>query len=429
MQFYFINILCFICECIKIYLLYDKVIGFKKVKEKWIWYITIVGVFLGSSILFFRLKEYAVFGNTLILLVIIMVLFKEPLFYKCIMFFPLYSIICLLDTWLNSIQEILIPSKDFSIFIRRFIEILISIVTIIILIVIARVKQKYISIQLSRKLIWYQGFIVAAVIVISCIFTGYSQVVLQDSTVLLDRILNFIFVCAWVALVYMVFAVMYNIIVKEQYRLSIESNEKVLKSQQEYYKMVLEKDQSIRRFRHDYGSHIGCIKMFALKQNCNAIINYIEEMEDFTANFTGTINTGNMIVDTIINDTIEKCKDLGITIEVSGMFPDNFKVSNMDVTTIFSNAIINAVEAAAKCKQIDKTVKISIRNTEKKSIIEMENPIAESLCIEKGILRSTKNDNLNHGFGILNIRNCLEKYNGILEFERKEEYIYTRIIV
>lgn len=429
MRFFFVNIICFICECIKIYLLYDKVIGFEKIKEKWKWYLTMIAAILGSSILFFRLQEYAVFGNTLLLLIMVLVLFEESFFYKWIMFFPLYSIICLLDTWLNSIQEILIPSKDFSILLRKFVEILISIVTILILLLIAKVKLKYLRIRLSRKLIWYQGFIVAAVIVISCIFTGYSQVVLQDSTALLNRILNFIFVCAWVALVYMVFAVMYNIIVKEQYRLSIEANEKLLKSQQEYYKMVLEKDQSIRRFRHDYRSHIGAIKMFALNQNCDAIVNYIEEMEDITGNFTGTINTGNMIVDTIINDTIEKCKDLGITIEVNGMFPENFKVSNMDVTTIFSNAIINAVEAAAKCKQMDKTVKISIRNTEKKSMIEMENPIEESLSIEKGILRTTKKDNLNHGFGIMNIRHCLEKYNGILEFERKEKYIYTRIIV
>lgn len=237
---------------------------------------------------------------------------------------------------------------------------------------------------------------------------AYSGLVLEKSGSFFDWGLNIIFTCAWVLFVLLFFVYFYTSHQKEKYRLSAELNEKMIQSQQQYYQMQLENEKKIQSFRHDYNNHIMCIKMFAQKKDLTGIVNYIEDLQKTTDSLIKGINTGNVILDTILNDAILKYKEKGVSIKVSGMIPENFKLSNMDTTTIFSNAIINAAEATVKCKVSEKYVDIRIKNLKNKCIVEIKNPIEKPVVIVNNTIESTKKDRKNHGFGIMNIKKCLK---------------------
>ena len=100
------------------------------------------------------------------------------------------------------------------------------------------------------------------------------------------------------------------------------------------------------------------------------------------------------------------------------------KISDSDLVTILTNILDNAIEASGKIEDKDKRwISMTLKRSGQFWVINVGNSIDRQPDIDKiqagGY--TSKEDKGHHGFGLLNIRQTVEKQDGILKLETKED--------
>ena len=214
---------------------------------------------------------------------------------------------------------------------------------------------------------------------------------------------------------------------RDNYRTLSKVNQTLLEAQQNYYLLAQEKQQEIRGIRHEINNHLTCIYGLYRSGKLEQMGSYINQLIEQMSSLPVLLETGNDIVNTILNEAVGKYEALGIKIQVEGSFPEQLFISQMDLCVIFANAISNAVEAIAKIDSDPenyKVIQIRIRSHHEDLFIDISNPVAEKVIITDGILHTTKKDKYLHGFGTKNIKQSVEKYLGTITYENADQ-IFT----
>jgi sensor histidine kinase regulating citrate/malate metabolism len=94
------------------------------------------------------------------------------------------------------------------------------------------------------------------------------------------------------------------------------------------------------------------------------------------------------------------------------------------------NALDNSIEANEKIEDISRRYINVIMNPYKDYLfIEISNPSIFNPIGEDGKLRTTKKDKENHGFGIKSIKQVVEKYDGMLNYEYQDGQFILNIML
>lgn len=138
-------------------------------------------------------------------------------------------------------------------------------------------------------------------------------------------------------------------------------------------------------------------------------------------------NTGNIVIDSIINFKYEEAYKKKIYFNLDIKVPPNMEVEDFDITIILGNLLDNAIQAVDKIE--DKKINISIKYDKGRLLIKVSNKFNEYLVYNNGELVSTKKDKENHGLGIKNIKDVLDKYKGEINFSTYDSLFSVNIIL
>ena len=143
------------------------------------------------------------------------------------------------------------------------------------------------------------------------------------------------------------------------------------------------------------------------------------------------INCGHILAGSICTHKANIAAQKGIRLEVDGRIPEQIELMPVDLCTILSNALDNAIEAVENMEEELRFIRLEMSSQGKLLFFRFSNPVKKDADIAKlGV--STKKDIKNHGFGLLNIKYVVEKYNGqmLLEIEEKEvpEFVLSIIV-
>ncbi|HBH1626802.1 GHKL domain-containing protein [Clostridioides difficile] len=190
-----------------------------------------------------------------------------------------------------------------------------------------------------------------------------------------------------------------------------------LDMQYAHYLSIQESHMRVKKLYHDINNHIYCIDN--LRNNSKEINEYVNNLKDEIKTFKYIYNTGNMILDIIINEKSEVCLKKGIKFTCSINFSKVNFVKPIDVSSIFSNILDNAIEACDKIvdENVNKYIRIKGTITRSFFVLKCENSKLNQLTFNKNILLTNKMDKFVHGIGIQSIKSSLQKYNGELLFE------------
>lgn len=197
-----------------------------------------------------------------------------------------------------------------------------------------------------------------------------------------------------------------------------------MKMQYTHYMNMQEDHMKIRQMHHDIKNHIACIK--GVTQSNNDATNYISSIENELDKYNNNFNTGNIILDIILNEKGKICKESNIKllIHINNFDACNF-IDTIDVCSIFSNILDNAIEACKKI--IDFNKEITLRGTIVNDffVIRIENTKQNKVNIKEDYIKTDKKDTYLHGLGIKSVRDSVSKYNG----EVVIDYIENRFIM
>lgn len=202
-------------------------------------------------------------------------------------------------------------------------------------------------------------------------------------------------------------------------------NEK-LDMQYKYYLMVKESQEKMRQVYHDMNNHMENIK--SLKNSSEDVNKYINNIEDEIKESKNIYNTGNVLLDIIFYEKSKVCMESNIDFNVGIDFSKCDFIEMIDISSIFSNLIDNAIEA---CNKIDENIEkyITIKSTFIKGyyVIRCENSKTNKVIIKNNKIFTSKKDKFLHGIGIDSIKSSIKKYNGELKIKDSEHKFISTI--
>ncbi len=190
---------------------------------------------------------------------------------------------------------------------------------------------------------------------------------------------------------------------------------------EENYHFLTQLYQKNEHLYHDMNHHLQMIYHLAKKYDISELMEYVHAISTPINEITDMTWSGVDMVDAILNHTIHEADRQGITLHVNAEFPPNSTIASDDLCVILFNLLDNAMEASLRYMKQTGTspyVEVTIRRIHQFLIIKIQNPCVPPRKLF-GIFPTTKSDTLHHGIGLRNVREKVEKYNGSLEFEEK----------
>lgn len=202
-----------------------------------------------------------------------------------------------------------------------------------------------------------------------------------------------------------------------------------LDMQYEHYLSIQDSHMKVKKLYHDINNHICCIDN--LKNNNKEVSEYISNLKDEIKSFKDNYNTGNMILDIIINEKSDICSKKGIKFICDINFSKVNFIKPIDISSIFANVLDNAIEACDKIhdENIEKYIRIKGTISKTYFVIKCENSKVNNIKFKKNKLITDKMDKFVHGIGTQSIKSSLEKYNGELLFEDEKDKFIINICI
>lgn len=201
-----------------------------------------------------------------------------------------------------------------------------------------------------------------------------------------------------------------------------------MKMRYSYYLNTQQDFIKVRQLHHDIKNHIACVKG-VIKSNQDAS-NYICNIEDELDRYDNSFNTGNMILDIILNEKNKICKeiDIELLIDINNIEICSF-IDIIDICSIFSNIFDNAIEACEKVSDFDKEIILRATKVNNFFVIRIENTKQNEVNIKNNYIKTDKKDTYLHGIGIKSIKDSVAKYNGEVVIDYSETRFIMKIFI
>lgn len=200
-------------------------------------------------------------------------------------------------------------------------------------------------------------------------------------------------------------------------------------AQRDHYCSMLKKEEQTRKFRHDVNNHLTCLKYLAESDDIEGVRNYLNRMGGQLDDIQKICYvTGNETLDVMLSDKLSGIDD-SIEVEVQGNFTSKIDIEEMDQCVIFSNLIQNALDELSRMQEGRRWIKIHIQSGNNFVKFQVQNAARGCKKImSDGLPGSEKKNKKNHGIGLKNVREVLEKNNGILELDSEENMFSACVI-
>ncbi len=175
--------------------------------------------------------------------------------------------------------------------------------------------------------------------------------------------------------------------------------------------------EKTKSFRHDIKNHIMVIRELLQDKKTEAALQYVEGMEEITADISFPVSTNNPVLDILLGNKLGIAKENGIEVQCSMLVPYPCGISDTDFCIILGNALDNAVSACNRiCNGKQKYIHVTGKIQGDFLLIEIENSYIGGKSVRGGT-------------GLTNIRTAVEKYHGAMEIRTEGEIFVLRILV
>lgn len=187
--------------------------------------------------------------------------------------------------------------------------------------------------------------------------------------------------------------------------------------------------KEIRKIKHDMFNHYGIIEYMLTNNQSEECIKYIKELRSRAENVPMYYTTGNVIGDAVINQKLYSTREENIKYDLQIKFPNEMKIDEVDLGTLLVNLIDNAIEAVREVETEERKIKINIHPHHNKLLINIVNTVASNPIQDNKLIRRKKANKYEHGYGLLNIKYVVNKYEGYMEYSCKKNVFEVNILL
>lgn len=160
---------------------------------------------------------------------------------------------------------------------------------------------------------------------------------------------------------------------------------------------------------------------------------YVEDLlsENNYFQSNSCINSGNIVVDTLLNYKNSVMQELGICMVTRIEIPYDFEFNDADVCVILGNCIDNSIEAVKYIENSDQRI-ISLELIYRKNslMLKISNPFYQNIMKDQhGNFITTKNEPENHGIGLISVAKVVKKYDGLVNITTNNNIFCVQILM
>lgn len=187
---------------------------------------------------------------------------------------------------------------------------------------------------------------------------------------------------------------------------------------------------AIRSLKHDMKNHLLALSAMYEASSSEGTHSYISRMMQDMEGAAHTLDSGNFVVDSIVNLKLEEMGMLDVNVRFNINIPAKINLSAYDLTIILGNLLDNAMTALAQVQPPHpREFLLHMQYDKGNLIIFIDNTYSHPLNILRGIYKTTKSEGANHGLGIAHVKNVITKYDGILKIEHTDSKFSVSVII
>lgn len=358
----------------------------------------------------FNIPLLTIVANFIFILLLLSLIYDDTFKRKAlvtilIIFFLLISDILLSMIFVNVVNENILQKNSFFDIYVVFIVNMTRYLFVLIVI-------NFYKIRIEKNIPLIFSLPIALTAVISMVITINMFLVINGN--------NYKFIYINITLIFIVCIVSIYIFNKMVNVMSENARQKILIKQSEYYEKKIEADSKnindTRKIKHDMKNHMYAIKNMAKNNMSKDIITYTNDILGKIEGEKVYINTGNYLIDGILNVKFEEVKNQGIDFKYDVKIPEGIKLPEFEVITILGNLLDNAIEGVKSIKD-NRYIEVFISYKDSNLLIKIVNTF-DGLVIKdnKGFV-SRKEEKTYHGIGLENVREQVEKSNGYMNID------------
>ena len=170
------------------------------------------------------------------------------------------------------------------------------------------------------------------------------------------------------------------------------------------------------------------LETLLIENRTSEAIEYIREGRSAISKTEVLVDVGNDFVNSILNSKLGTAKQFGIEVICSSV-KDISGINAVDLCTLLGNLLDNAIEAAEQCLPEKRLIEVKITDSNGKLIIQVTNSIKCSVLNVNSELISTKNNPLEHGFGVKSIWLIAKKYSGTVNYFEEDGTLSCQVML
>lgn len=209
-----------------------------------------------------------------------------------------------------------------------------------------------------------------------------------------------------------------------------EQKSRILEMRQNQAKKEIEAQKrsayTISLLRHDMRHFLAAISAYIDSGEYDKAKEYINGIDFYIDKTSIHRYCKNEAVNMIISSYEMVIKENDIDFRQSVRIPEQLQVSDVDLTSILSNALENAVNAVLSLEPEKRRIELDLKMNGDKLLISVKNMFAEKPVIVDGMPISRKEG---HGFGTQSICYVTEKLNGNCQFSVKDDWFILRAVL
>lgn len=159
-------------------------------------------------------------------------------------------------------------------------------------------------------------------------------------------------------------------------------------------------------------------------------VEMVGEIESAINIYDAEVRTDNETLDIILTEKSLKCKmsDIKLSCVADGRSLDF--MDNVDVYSLFGNALDNAIEAVMQLEKDDRHIALAVKSVGNMVSVNVRNPYKGEIKLdEDGLPLTTKEDKNFHGLGVKSIKSIAEKYHGTCAVSLNNDVFVLNVIL
>ena len=188
--------------------------------------------------------------------------------------------------------------------------------------------------------------------------------------------------------------------------------------------------QSSRKLKHDMKNHLMVICSYLTAENYDEAKAYSSGILDKLNAMHSYIETGNTLLNHIINEKFQYAREQGVGIKAEIENLSFAAMSSIDFAALLSNMLDNAIEASFREEENNRELELLITRKQGYETICVKNKVSTSVLEKNPDLLSTKEEEGDaHGIGILRIKEIAENYHGMYDVYEMDGFFCIAVFI